>query len=100
MQHQHSRILKVIDPFLAVRDGSARDLVKCIDNGLDVNVCKCASGWGLLHRVKHDIPSNNLFSSRRTLIKSWPQAAEQGQTDICQILLDAGAKVNARTSCN
>lgn len=74
---QHSIIEKKIDPFIAVREGNVRDLVKCIEHGLDADTYRCSSGWSLLHR-----------------------AAENGHTDICQLLLEAGAKINARSACS
>ena len=71
-------VVKVIhDPFKAVAEGDIRTLRKLLDdpeNPLNVNKGRW-SGFSLLHR-----------------------AASQGCTDICQILLENGARLNERTT--
>ena len=63
------------DPFAAARDGDFDFLVQLVEHeGFNVNQTKW-SGWTLLHR-----------------------AAEQGHTQICEMLVDNGAKVNLRTT--
>jgi ankyrin repeat protein len=45
------------------------------ERGIGANKCRGGSGWSLLHR-----------------------AAEQGQIEICEVLLHFGAKIDDRTA--
>ena len=61
------------DVYSFIRDGMTKDFREVIDGGYNVHKYRW-SGFQLLHR-----------------------AAACGQTDMCEILLDQGADVNART---
>ncbi len=64
------------DPFMVVKTGTPRQMQAYLeDRGINPNKCRTGSGWTLLHR-----------------------AAELGQTEICQVLVHFGAKINERTS--
>lgn len=65
-----------LDPFWVVRNGNSDQLVKCIEQGLNVSKVRCGSGWTLLHR-----------------------AAEQGYSEICEILIQNGCDVNSQSIC-
>ena len=64
------------DPFKVVSDGDLETLIKLLDNAEDpVNVNKIRwSGFSLLHR-----------------------ACSQGHTDLVQVLVENGAKINQRS---
>jgi ankyrin repeat protein len=63
------------DYFKAIREGNIDLIIKLIGNP-DCVIDKTRwSGWTMLHR-----------------------AAEEGQTKICQLLIESGAKINARTT--
>jgi ankyrin repeat protein len=64
----------VHDEFKIVKEGNIRILVHLLQNGLNVNVVRW-SGWTLLHR-----------------------ACEAGHTDICELLLSQGARLEQRTT--
>lgn len=68
-----SKIPVTHDVFTAVKEGNLAVLNRMIDEGLNVNKCRW-SGFSLLHR-----------------------ACSEGQTDVCQVLIEAGAKVNERS---
>ena len=64
------------DPFKAIKDGDIPLLANIMRQpSFNINITRYPSGWTLLHR-----------------------AAEIGQTDICEILIEHGAKVNQRTT--
>lgn len=64
------------DPFKAIREGDIALLANIMrQSNFNINVTRYPSGWSLLHR-----------------------GAETGQTDICEILIEHGAKVNQRTT--
>jgi hypothetical protein len=66
----------VLDPFKVVSDGDLTNLCKLLEdpeNPVSINKTRW-SGFTLLHR-----------------------AASQGHTDICQVLLEYGARINQRT---
>ncbi len=70
-------VIKVIhEPFKVVSDGNVDQLLRMLndeENPLQVNMSRW-SGFSLLHR-----------------------AASLGQTDICEVLLQAGARINERS---
>lgn len=66
--------MTTLDPFQIMLTGSLEDVVLMLENGINVNHTRW-SGFSLLHR-----------------------AAQTGNTDICQILLDHGADVNLKSS--
>ena len=69
-------ITKNPEPGIAVREGNVNMLLTFIrDDPKIVQKKRCPAGWTLLHR-----------------------AAELGQTDICQVLLQYGASVHDRTT--
>jgi ankyrin repeat protein len=64
------------DPFMIVRSGNPRQMQAYLEErGIGANKCRGGSGWSLLHR-----------------------AAEQGQIEICEVLLHFGAKIDDRTA--
>jgi len=64
------------DPFKAIKDGDIPLLANIMRQpSFNINITRYPSGWTLLHR-----------------------AAEIGQTDICEILIEHGAKINQRTT--
>ena len=64
------------DPFKAIKDSDIPLLANIMrQSSFNINVTRYPSGWTLLHR-----------------------AAEVGNTDICEILIEHGAKVNQRTT--
>ena len=64
------------DPFKAIKDGDIPLLANIMrQSSFNINVTRYPSGWTLLHR-----------------------AAEVGNTDICELLIEHGAKVNQRTT--
>jgi len=64
------------DPFKAIKDGDIPLLANLMrQSNFNINITRYPSGWTLLHR-----------------------AAEVGNTDICEILIENGAKVNQRTT--
>lgn len=62
------------DPFLVIERGDLEEVLDLIKSGENVNRVRW-SGFSLLHR-----------------------AAQLGQTDICQLLIDNGADVNIRSA--
>lgn len=68
-------VTRTLDPYALIREGSIELLEKLIDSDPKIlATVRYPSGWSLMHR-----------------------AAEDGQTDICQILLQRGLSVNVRT---
>jgi ankyrin repeat protein len=72
---QKENLVREPQPFIAARVGDIDQMRRYLSEnpGLITKV-RHPSGWSLLHR-----------------------AAEEGQTDVCQILIEHGADVNART---
>lgn len=64
------------DPFLIVRNGTPRQIQAYLEErGVSANKVRSVSGFSLLHR-----------------------AAEQGQMEICEVLLHFGAKIDERSA--
>lgn len=63
-----------IDPFLVLTRGNISEFISLLERGMNVNQVRW-SGFSLLHR-----------------------AAQIGNTDICQLLINNGADVNMRSS--
>jgi len=68
--------VKAPEPYVAIREGNLQLLCALLDADPSLMTkVRPPAGWSLLHR-----------------------AAEEGQTDVCQVLLQRGANVNQRTT--
>jgi hypothetical protein len=68
-------VTRKLEPFTLIKEGNIELLLNLIDSEPTVlTTVRYPSGWSLLHR-----------------------AAEEGQTDICQLLLQRGMNVNIKT---
>ena len=94
--------------FKAIKEGDVILLQHLLRDGLNVNVYRW-SGWSLLHRAAGVFKLLNILSlvfivQPLTLLilnlfgETCINEKENGQTDICDILVEYGAEVDSRTT--